>query len=105
MYCALYLFFVAFTQLAFLNILTGLFVENAMKLAQPDRDLLALEHRKEMMARADHLKSICSRFEQHGDGLVQMDEFLQMMEDGDIRAQLTVLGIDVKDAAQFFEML
>jgi len=37
----LFIFFIAFMQIAVLNILTGIFVEKAMKLAQPDRERLA----------------------------------------------------------------
>jgi hypothetical protein len=104
-YCFMFLFFVAFTQIAFLNILTGLFVENAMKLAQPERDALALEDRKHSMEMAERLKSVCARFENDGDGMIELDEFVEMMKDEGILAQLRVLGIDVKDSYVFFKML
>eukprot|EP00928_Gymnodinium_smaydae_P073445 TRINITY_DN56653_c0_g1_i1.p1 TRINITY_DN56653_c0_g1~~TRINITY_DN56653_c0_g1_i1.p1 ORF type:complete len:569 (+),score=72.11 TRINITY_DN56653_c0_g1_i1:35-1741(+) len=37
-YSSLYLFFVAFSHIAFLNILTGIFVENALKHAVPEHE-------------------------------------------------------------------
>merc|ERR1712045_126720 len=47
MSAVLYIFFIGFMQVALMNILTGIFVEKAMKLAAPDRDMLALEKRKQ----------------------------------------------------------
>lgn len=54
---ALFVFVVAFTQIASLNILTGVFVDNAMKLAQPDRAMMMLEQRKVVLARRDLFRS------------------------------------------------
>merc|ERR1719382_1867531 len=51
-----FIIFVAFIQIALMNILTGIFVENAMKLAQPDRDTLAFQFRKQRMQDAQDLK-------------------------------------------------
>eukprot|EP00404_Azadinium_spinosum_P034744 CAMPEP_0180657982 /NCGR_PEP_ID=MMETSP1037_2-20121125/56745_1 /TAXON_ID=632150 /ORGANISM="Azadinium spinosum, Strain 3D9" /LENGTH=83 /DNA_ID=CAMNT_0022684807 /DNA_START=37 /DNA_END=285 /DNA_ORIENTATION=+ len=45
----LFVFFVGFSQLAVWNIVTGIFIENAMKYAQPSRDEASIEvMRKEL---------------------------------------------------------
>ena len=46
-YSAGFLFFVGFFNFAVFNILTGLFVEHAMKCAEPDDDEMIFEQRKQ----------------------------------------------------------
>merc|ERR1711920_94512 len=57
-YAMLYLFFIAFCNFAFMNILTGIFMENAMNLAKPDRDMIAFERRKEEMHQVKELTDL-----------------------------------------------
>merc|ERR1719387_360400 len=54
-----YLCFITFTHLALLNIMAALFIENALKLAEPDRELQALEHRKKQGKQVVELTKLC----------------------------------------------
>merc|ERR1712032_1335977 len=47
LYSFVFLFFVAFSNIALLNILTGIFVENAMANAEPTREQRAMENIQE----------------------------------------------------------
>mmetsp|Transcript_113252 Transcript_113252/g.293125 ORF Transcript_113252/g.293125 Transcript_113252/m.293125 type:complete len:784 (-) Transcript_113252:100-2451(-) len=104
MEAVVFLVFVALMQIALMNILTGIFVENAMKLAQPDREALALERRKKQNNDAEELKRL---FIQMGakTGILTNDEFKRQMRRSKVVAHFAVLGLDVKDANSFFETL
>jgi len=102
---ALFLFFNAFTQIALLNILTGIFVENAMKFAAPDRDTLALEHRKQELVQATELRRICHEIDKSGNGKLSTEEFEEHIAQGKLHAYLATLGLDIKDSKLFFDML
>merc|ERR1711972_1273086 len=99
-----FIFFIAFIQIALLNILTGIFVENAMKLAQPDRDTLALEHRKNELNEMEELRRMCYDIAPE-DGVINAAHFAEHIKHGRLRAYLSVLGLDIKDAEIFFGML
>ena len=43
MSACMFVFFIAFMQVALMNILTGIYVEKAIKLAPPDANVIALE--------------------------------------------------------------
>jgi len=101
----LFVFVVAFTQIALLNILTGVFVENAMKLAQPDRAMMMLEQRKADMQSAEDLREILAGLDLDSTGTVSWNEFKIIAEDPNIFAALEVMGLDVHDVGLLFDML
>jgi len=80
-------------------------VENAMKLAQPDRDVLALELRKTRIAEAEQLRQLFYELDINLSGTICIEEFQAHMQSGKLRAYLSVLGLDVKDVEVFLYML
>jgi len=102
---ALFIFLIAFIQVALLNILTGVFVENALKLAQPDRDTLALEHRRKELVESQELREICMAMDRNESGTIDPQEFFASFRAGKLRAHLEVLGLHIKDADVFFQLL
>jgi len=103
--CVLFVFFILFIEIALMNILTGIFVENAMKLAQPDRDAMALEIRKREKELEDELRKLCQHFDTDGSGYISREKFAESLEHGKMKANLAVLGLDIKDAELFLGML
>jgi len=98
-----FVFFIFFIQIALLNILTGIFVENAMKLAQPDRDSLAFERRKRDVAESEELTRLCMQVDTNNSGTISAEEFYAMNRK--MRNYFAVMGLDITDAECFFEML
>mmetsp|Transcript_41825 Transcript_41825/g.94076 ORF Transcript_41825/g.94076 Transcript_41825/m.94076 type:complete len:699 (+) Transcript_41825:155-2251(+) len=101
----LYIFFIGFIQIALLNILTGIFVENAMKLAQPDRETLALEQRKREIIEADEMMQLCEEMDMDQSGTINAQEVGAVLRSRRMRAHLAVLGLEIRDAEMFFKML
>eukprot|EP00403_Amphidinium_massartii_P023511 CAMPEP_0178388306 /NCGR_PEP_ID=MMETSP0689_2-20121128/9521_1 /TAXON_ID=160604 /ORGANISM="Amphidinium massartii, Strain CS-259" /LENGTH=688 /DNA_ID=CAMNT_0020008697 /DNA_START=139 /DNA_END=2201 /DNA_ORIENTATION=- len=101
----LYIFFIGFIQIALLNILTGIFVESAMKLAQPDRETLALEQRKREIIEADEMTRLCEEMDMDQSGTINAAEVGAVLRSRRMRAHLAVLGLEIRDAEMFFGML
>jgi hypothetical protein len=103
----LYLFFVAFTQIALLNILTGLFVENAMKLAEPDRSAEFSEQQRVYARQVKELEGILMEVDLDRSGYISEEEFQSQMREhhSRLRTYLGAAGVHEADAERFFKML
>jgi len=102
----LFVFFIAFMQIAVLNILTGIFVEQAMKLAPPDRDRMAFELTKAEIEEANELRKMCIEMDINGDGTIRKDELCEYIEEGNkLKAFLMTLGLNLKDADNFWDII
>jgi hypothetical protein len=105
-YAMLYLFFIAFCNFAFMNILTGIFMENAMTLAKPDRETMAFEHHKEELHQIEALSEIFMEMDKDGSGKMAKQEFLRVIHTNEqVKAFFAQQGLDIKDAEMFFKML
>jgi hypothetical protein len=89
-----YLFLVAFLQLALLNIVTGFFVEHALKCTQPDVLEQAEERFMEERKYAKELRFLFGLADVNGDGFADKEELETMVRDGRIVNYLRFLGID-----------
>jgi hypothetical protein len=102
---SLFVFFIAFMQIAVLNILTGIFVEQAMKLAPPDRDRMALEYTKAEIEEAEELRRMCYEMDINGDGTIKKEELCGYIEEGKLKAFFMTLGLNLKDADNFWSII
>jgi len=101
----IFIIFLLFFQICLVNILTAVFIERALKLARPDTAARAQERRKVEAELASELQHICVAMDEDGSGKISKDEFKQVMASHQMRSCLAVLGLDVRNAEQFFEML
>jgi len=105
---AAFIGYVAFVFISVWNIVTSTFVEKALKLAQPDIDLLVVEQQlrdfedTQMLAQlfADMLQT-----DDEGEHKVGLAEFQRLLETYQFRSYLQTRGIDIKNAETFFKML
>jgi len=97
-----FVFYIAFFTFAVMNILTGIFVENALSLCKPS-EIEALTMRKRQDEQeAEELFLILETLDGDGDGCMSMDEFRQVMTNDRVVHMLKKLGVDIKDAELFF---
>uniref|UniRef100_A0A7S0ZYP7 EF-hand domain-containing protein n=1 Tax=Noctiluca scintillans TaxID=2966 RepID=A0A7S0ZYP7_NOCSC len=104
-YSAFFLFFMLVLVLAVLNIITGIFVKEAMDMAHLDRDLqmqLELEENRYFLKK---LKLLFERIDADGGGTMSLEEFEAHMESDELRVLFSLLGLDVQDAVSFFKVL
>lgn len=102
---ALFLMCIGFTQIALLNILTGIFVENAIKLAIPDRQALAMQQQRADAALADDLRRFLESLDVDSSGTISWKEFSKVANDPRVSTLLAVMGLDIRDAKMFFDMV
>jgi len=105
LFAVLFGFYISLMVLALLNIVTGIFVNDALELAQLDRDLMARFELEKREADMEKFGSIFSAVDTSKTGKVTLEEFLLHKEKSGVKALFTVLGLDVSDWIAFFEAL
>merc|ERR1719401_2331947 len=100
-----FMFFISFSHIALMNILTGLFVENAIKLAEPDRQALCLENQRSQRMLRKELLDIMHETDENGNGRICESEFQNQMEQpmGKLRAYLSSVGVHEVEALRYYE--
>merc|ERR1712136_159763 len=86
-YSALFVLYVLLAQLAVLNIITGIFVNDALENASDDHDLL--------MQKTTPDGSTC----------ITLDDFQKQLESHEVRLMFQFLGLGASDAISLFRML
>uniref|UniRef100_A0A6U6K7Y6 EF-hand domain-containing protein n=1 Tax=Zooxanthella nutricula TaxID=1333877 RepID=A0A6U6K7Y6_9DINO len=100
-----FFFYIAFFTFAVMNVLTGIFVENAMKLAKPDDTEALAEHKRRVDSDINELECIMQIIDANGSGTLTIEEFVDAMDNERVIHALKMLGVDVKDAEFYFKTL
>eukprot|EP00929_Paragymnodinium_shiwhaense_P118762 TRINITY_DN9067_c0_g3_i2.p1 TRINITY_DN9067_c0_g3~~TRINITY_DN9067_c0_g3_i2.p1 ORF type:complete len:681 (+),score=121.73 TRINITY_DN9067_c0_g3_i2:153-2195(+) len=101
----LFVFFTLFMAVAVWNIVTSVFLENTMKVTQPDREVeLLIKHRQDVED-AKELMQVCQLADSDGSGTVSLTEFQEFMCNDAFRRYFDMRGIDIKDTELFFHMV
>jgi len=104
-YYCLFVFYTGFCIFALLNILTGIFVDNAIKHSASDRDEVILEQLCEERLFADEIKMLFRRIDSDASGRVSYEEFSSKLKDPAMLAYLNSLELSIQDSELFFRML
>jgi hypothetical protein len=97
--------YLAFTLLTVMNIITGVFVDNAVETARTQREFLV---QKEMEVKEQWLKEMRKIFlemDADSSGTVSKDEVNEFCNDDRVQYYLTALGLDVQDTEKLFDLL
>jgi hypothetical protein len=100
----IFLFYIAFIQIAMWNILTGIFVEKALKSALPDRETLARDHVEEQHQIEAELLELCRSVDSDQSGTISPKEF----SDGTsarLKEYLHYMGLGMDDIQVLFDLL
>eukprot|EP00927_Polykrikos_kofoidii_P076415 TRINITY_DN7349_c0_g1_i4.p1 TRINITY_DN7349_c0_g1~~TRINITY_DN7349_c0_g1_i4.p1 ORF type:complete len:704 (+),score=112.10 TRINITY_DN7349_c0_g1_i4:59-2170(+) len=104
---ALFLFFTAFISIALLNIITGLFVDCAMKSASPSLAVLAMKDQQEGMMVRTELGDMLNRFAGVDDrGIIGPSELQTALLHPEFHSFLGMyLGLHISDPVGFLEFV
>lgn len=102
--CIVFLFFIAFIQIALVNILTGIFVEKALKRATPDTHTQARKLKKTEMKQAAELRQLCDDMDVDDDKCISKSEFFNPRSKN-LKDYLKLMGIDFHDIVELFKLL
>lgn len=104
-YLLTFLCFLLIAMLAVLNVITGIFVKEALESAEKDRDLrlqLELEENRYLLLK---LNSFFQQMDTQKTGLVSLEQFEGFLRIDDVRILFQQIGLDVADAISFFKIL
>jgi len=102
---SLFFFYICFTQFAVLNVLTGVFCQNAIDSASHDAELVAQGMLEQKQAYIDRLKSIFEEFDDDGSGTISITEFKERLSDEKVQAYFDGLQLDTSDIRMLFRLM
>mmetsp|Transcript_46384 Transcript_46384/g.110472 ORF Transcript_46384/g.110472 Transcript_46384/m.110472 type:complete len:611 (-) Transcript_46384:105-1937(-) len=105
-YYYLFLFYIAFMLLAVLNIVTGIFVDTAIRASEGGPPELMCARIEDDASFEKQLRIFFAEMTARAvDRRLRKVDFCKHMQDGVHRAYLGMFGIDIGDATEFFELM
>merc|ERR1712136_529027 len=104
-YVVLYALFVVIMLLAVMNIITGIFVSDAVERVSMDRDMVS---EAETERNAHHIKVLRDLFyeiDKDGSNSITLDELMHMLQAEEVHTVMKMLDLEVSDAVSFFKIL
>jgi len=102
---ALFVFFTVFYLFGVFNVISGIFVDKALRAAQPDMDLMLVDMRHKEKDFIQGFEHVLRQFDVNSDGVIQTKEFKQLVESHGGRMYLRMLGIEPKHTEVVFNGL
>jgi hypothetical protein len=103
--CIIFLFFIVFTQISVLNIILGIFVDDAMKNLLSDKEEKALEHADEQRQLSDTLREICQEIDVGGDGKITTEEFNKAVTNAKFKNFLETMDFKASELRDLLNIL
>mmetsp|Transcript_55225 Transcript_55225/g.128837 ORF Transcript_55225/g.128837 Transcript_55225/m.128837 type:complete len:645 (-) Transcript_55225:179-2113(-) len=100
----LFVFFIAFTYFAVLNVLTAVFCQSAIASAENDQSAIVQTILEEKEAHCEKLVDLFSRFGEDRD-VITFELFEEKINEPAVRDYFSSIGLDVWDAWSFFKLL
>jgi len=104
-YGIMYIAFIMFTVFGLLNVLVGIFVQEAAQLARWDRDLVLDDALTREQATIVQMRELFQLIDVDGTGEISFTELEKSLDDKEIRAHFALFEIDLKQAPEFFSLL
>lgn len=113
-YDYLYLFFIAFTMIAFFNVITGVFAEKAMTLAMPGMEEMTSRRRTREVKDAEELVRLLTKVTRStgpknvpiiADGFISLSEFGDLMSHSEVVSFFEVRCLKATTAHRFFKQM
>jgi voltage-gated sodium channel len=101
----LYLFYIAFTMLAVLNIITGVFVDNAVEAARTQREFLVQKEMELKEKWCEEMRNLFLEMDEDCSGAVSLREVAEFFKDERVWSYFQALGIEAHDAERLFSLL
>eukprot|EP00930_Biecheleria_cincta_P095017 TRINITY_DN8689_c1_g1_i1.p1 TRINITY_DN8689_c1_g1~~TRINITY_DN8689_c1_g1_i1.p1 ORF type:complete len:551 (-),score=87.62 TRINITY_DN8689_c1_g1_i1:156-1808(-) len=97
--------YVLFTTFCMVNVITGIFCQNAIEVFEADRDNMIEARLSEKGRLFDTLHDIFNEWDESGDGQVSREQFLKHLNDERIQALLASIDLDARKARELFDAL
>jgi len=104
-YGAIWTVFMFFTLFGLLNVLTGIFVDAAIKAMMNDRDNMIATQMEERESLVNTIRSVFHTSDSDGSGMITDAEFETLLGDDELVFYLKAIGIDSSEARGLFRLL
>ena len=104
-YGLVFIFFVALMTLAALNIIAGIFVNDAIEMAQMDRDIVLQTEAKKNKDTVRELSVSFAECDTDESGTITVDELTEAFNNPEVTARFRMLGVEETDAAALFHTM
>lgn len=104
-YLVLFTTYIAITMLGALNIITGLFVHEAVEMARLDKDVMREESERQQNHKMATLTKVFKTIDRMNRGFIDKEDFVHALGLLHVQQSMRSVGIDVADPHYFFERL
>lgn len=104
-YCLCMVLFVIVMLVAVMNIMTGIFVNDALLMASMDRELMEQEQKAKSDGNIDALHALFREIDCDQTGKITLEELKDIMNRKDVNAIFATVGLEVSNATSFFKLL
>lgn len=104
-YAMFWILYAGVVVFAMLSVIRALFLKDTLQAAANDKDRLLEQERKQQRESAAKLKHAFHMIDDSGDGTINREELHEFVKNPDMKAFLTLMGIDVSDADMIFNLL
>jgi len=91
----LFSLYIAFTVLAIMNVVTGVFVESALHSAREDKDIYIV----------NHIRGLIDNMTTENNGVISWDKFQTQLDSEEMAEVFKTIDVDIKEAAGLFRLL
>ena len=104
-YGLLFVCFISIMLLAVLNIITGIFVNDALEMAASDQDVMMQAEQEMKLDQVKKLRQLFDRFDSNEKSVLTLGDFESHIRDPEVQVILGMLGLDISEAPAFFKLL
>lgn len=97
--------YITFVVFAVMNVVTGIFCQNAIECAAKDEEEVIAEQMDAQGEYVARLQKLFTNLNEYNDGEVTIDDFLNHMENPKVQAYFSAMGLDAADAQTIFRVL
>eukprot|EP00930_Biecheleria_cincta_P097797 TRINITY_DN89481_c0_g1_i1.p1 TRINITY_DN89481_c0_g1~~TRINITY_DN89481_c0_g1_i1.p1 ORF type:complete len:679 (+),score=137.93 TRINITY_DN89481_c0_g1_i1:67-2103(+) len=101
----LLLVYISFSLIAVVNLITGIFVDNATQSAKGQREYLIAQEMEVKEKFLQQMQIFFEEIDEDGSGTVNFSEIELMIQDPTLQAYFRVLGFDTHEAERLFNLL
>lgn len=94
-----------FIGLAVVLVITGVFIQETMKVAQTDNNIMLQQRERSNKLHTRKIKALFELIDADGSGQISSEDFTQICQDESMKMWLSALGLDVSDAGGVFDLI
>jgi len=101
----MFLLFICFNFIAVFNIVAGVFVKVAFNRSESDPQLLILKEKRSRKVFLETMHEVFCRLDDGDDGKISTADLAEKLQEADIAAYLSILGLDVNEVGKLVKIL